>query len=101
MRNRGDTADIVLDYTVDGEPITEGQFDEIEVYLGNSRYLLSEGAVMWDAEIQKYRVFVNQADSLKFKNPIEYQVRFRIGTKVVSTDTRNKPLGKTISNEEI
>ena len=27
--NRGDTLTIVLDYTVDGAPITEGQFDEI------------------------------------------------------------------------
>lgn len=45
-KNAGDTLTLYLDYTVDGEQITEGQFDEIEVSIGSKRYLLTDNEII-------------------------------------------------------
>lgn len=99
--NRGDTIDITLAYTIDGEPITEGQFDEIEVYIGENRYTLTEGTIQWNSEQEMYTIFVRQEASLKLTTRTEYQVRFRMGTKVISSNIKYIPIGKTLSNEVI
>lgn len=100
-KNRGDTIDVSLAYTIDGEPITEGQFDEIEVYIGENRYTLTDGTVIWDSEQEMYTVFVDQAESFKLTTKTEYQVRFRMGTKVISSNIKYMPIGKVLSNEVI
>lgn len=116
-KNRGDTIDVSLAYTIDGEPITEGQFDEIEVYIGENRYTL-EGEtisttvgntttteiihqIVWDSELGMYTIFVSQEDSFKLTTKTEYQVRFKLGTKVFSSNIKYMPIGKTLSNEVI
>ena len=100
-KNRGDTIDISLAYTIDGEPITEGQCAEIEVTVGENRHTLTGGDVIWDSESEMYTVTVSQEDSFKLTPIIEYQVRFKIGTQVVSTKTKYMPIGKTLSEEVI
>lgn len=100
-KNRGDTIDVVLAYTVNGEPITEGQFNEIEVYIGENRYTLTDGTIVWDSEQEMYTIFVDQEDSFKLSTKTEYQVRFRTGTKVISSNIKYMPIGKTLSNEVI
>lgn len=100
-KNRGDTINISLAYTVNGEPITEGQFDEIEVYIGENRYTLTDGTVVWDSGQKMYTVFVDQEDSFKLTTKTEYQVRFRIGIDVISSNIKYMPIGKVLSNEVI
>lgn len=100
-KNRGDTIDISLAYTVNGEPITEGQFDEIEVYIGENRYTLTDGTVVWDDGQEMYTVFVDQEESFKLTTKTEYQVRFRMGTQVISSKVKYMPMGKVLSNEVI
>ncbi len=108
-KNRGDTIDVSLAYTIDGEPITEGQFDEIEVYIGENRYTLTGETVnnevthqiVWDSEQGMYTIFVSQEDSFKLTTKTEYQVRFKLGTKVFSSNIKYMPIGKTLSNEVI
>ena len=46
--NSGDTVKIILNYTVDGVPISEGAFDEIEFSIGRKRYTLSDEEIAWD-----------------------------------------------------
>ena len=101
MRNQGDTGYIILDYTVDDAPITEGQFDEIEFYLGNNRYLLSAGDIEWNPDLAKYCVFINQSDTLKINSPMSYQLRLRQGRDVISTDIKKKTIGASISKKVI
>ena len=67
-KNRGDTIDITLAYTVNGQPIEENQFDEIEVYIGENRYLLTDGDIVWNNEQGMYTLFVDQEDSFKLTN---------------------------------
>ena len=99
--NKGDTVYIILDYTINDEPITEGRFDEIEFYLGENRYLLSEGDIVWDSTTEKYYVFVDQEDSFKLTPQTIYQLRVRSGTDVTSTGIKKLVIGDTISTEEI
>jgi len=100
-KNRGDTIDVSLAYTIDGEPITEGQCDEIEVYIGENRYTLTGGDIVWDSAQAKYTIFVDQEDSFKLTQKTEYQVRFKLGAKVISSNIKYMPIGKTLSNEVI
>ena len=55
--NRGDTLYIILDYTVDDAPITEGQFDEIEFSIGNKQYTMTDGDIEWDSDLSKYCLY--------------------------------------------
>lgn len=100
-KNRGDTIDIALAYTINGEPITEGQFDEIEVYVGENRYTLTDGDIVWNSEQEMYTIFIDQEDSFKLTTKTEYQTRFKIGVNVISSKIKYMPIGKTLSNEVI
>ena len=104
--NEGDTLKIILAYTVDGQPIEEGQFDEIEFSIGNKRYTLEDG-VVWDSELGMYTIFISQADSFAIglykgaKDFTNYQLRLRQGVWVASTKIKKLFLGETISNNII
>lgn len=101
--NEGDTLKIILAYTVDGSPIEEGQFDEIEFSIGNRRYTLGNG-VVWDSEIGMYTIFISQQDSFAIglykgsKSNVGYQLRLRKGVWVASTKIKKFFLGETISH---
>lgn len=99
--NRGDTANVILNFTLDGDPIRPGDFDEIEFTFGEKKYTMTGGGVVYDAEAQAYGVFISQADSLALPDAFEYQVRFKRGNDVYSTRTQKAVLGKTLSNTEI
>ena len=104
--NEGDTLKIILNYTVDGQPIEENQFDEIEFSIGNKRYTLASG-VTWDSGISKYTIFISQADSFALgtymgrNGFVYYQLRLRSGVDVVSTKKKKLFLGDTISDKII
>lgn len=97
--NRGDTLDIVLAYTVDGEPIQQGDFDEIEFSIGSKRYTLTDGDITWDEE-HGYIISIGQEDTLDMGRA-EYQVRFKKGSKVISSSVNTLILGKSISKTVI
>lgn len=99
--NKGDTVNVILDFTLDGEPIKPGDFDEIEFTFGNKQYTLTDGGVTFDAEEGVFKVFISQADSLALPDVFEYQVRFKKGIDVYSTRTQKAVLGKTLSSTVI
>ncbi len=101
MKNKGDTLDFELAYTVDGEPITEDQFDEIEFCIGAKRYTLTGGDITWDDSIARYTLSVSQADSFSLETVADYQVRFKAGSTVISTSKKKFVLGGTISETVI
>ena len=99
--NRGDTANVVLNFTLDGDPIRPGDFDEIEFTFGEKQYTMTGGDITYDADAQAYCVFISQADSLALPDVFEYQARFRKGTEVYSMKAQKGALGKTLSSTEI
>lgn len=99
--NKGDTIEIVLAYTVDGEPLAQGDFDEIEFSIGTKRYTLTHEDITWDGDLGAYTLFIGQADSFAIGGQASYQVRFKKGSKVVSSNIQHLVLGGTISKKVI
>ena len=95
--NHGDTIKIVLAYEVDGEPITENQFDEIEFCIGSKRFTLSGGGVTWDSTESAYTVWLTQTDTFTMPMSVPYQTRFKSGDDVISSGEATLDLGNTIS----
>lgn len=109
--NNGDALYIVLDYKVDGEPIQEGQFDEIEFSIGDKyaknsvRFLFSNGDISWDPNLEKYTLFITQRDTLKLSSGVntyvEYQVRLRKDDVVISSPVETLQIGRSVSKQVI
>jgi len=100
-KNRGDTLYIELDYTVNGEPLKDGEWDEIEFSFGENRFLLSDGTVEWNPDAEKYCIWVDQSQSFNLNTRTEYQLRLRKGRDVISTKTKRVTIGDSISREVI
>lgn len=100
--NRGDTLYIQLDYTVDDEPLKEGEWDEIEFSFGNKQYSLTNGDIVWDDALEKYCVFIDQEDSFALKNYVtHYQIRLKKDNEVISDNIKPFAIGAVISSKEI
>lgn len=100
--NNGDALPIILDYTVNDVPLEEYGVDEIEVYFGDNRYLLSKGEITIDEETGKYCFFLSQLQSFRLPNMYaEYQVRIKKGNEVASMNIDKVYIGRSISREEI
>ena len=97
--NKGDTIDITLDYTIDGTPIEDAALDEIEFSIGSKRYTLTNEDFTIDPVTGKYKLFIDQTDAFALGgSSLQYQVRFRKGDVVVSTNIDKLILGGTISS---
>lgn len=102
MANAGDTLNIQLTYTINGEPITEGQFAEIEFCIGTQRYTLTDEDIVWDSDTGYYTIFIGQADSFDLSGNARFQVRFKdTDGEVVSSDEDTIRIGKSISRTVI
>ena len=99
--NRGDTANVVLNFTLDGYPIRPGDFDEIELTFGEKQYTATGEDITNEDEEQAQGDFISQTDSLALPDVFEYQVRFKKGNDVYSTRTQKAVLGKTLSSTVI
>jgi len=99
--NRGDALPVVLAYTINGEDITEGQFDDIEFMFGPNRFLLSDGSIVWDSEIGHYVAFIEQDGSFKLDRVVKCQCRFKSGNRVFSSKIKYLGVGDALSNEVI
>lgn len=97
--NRGDTVQILLQYTVEGEAIQEGEFDEIEFSIGSKRFTLTDGDIVWDSEQEAYTIQLSQEDTIALPGVQKYQVRFKKDGKVISSDIDTVEFGKSISEE--
>ena len=100
--NKGDTLYIELAYKVDGEPLKQGDWDEIEFSLGNKQYTLTGGDIIWDIELGCYCVFIDQEDTFNLNNIKDsYQIRLKKGREVVSDKIKPFIIGESISRKVI
>ena len=97
MKNQGDTIHLILDYTVNDTPLEQANQDEIEVYIGQTRYTLTDGDIV--IEGGKYGIDLSQEDTFALKRGAAFQLRVKIGTEVGSTSIEWIPIGSTISRE--
>lgn len=99
--NKGDTITIYLNYTVDGVPIAENDFDEIEFSIGSKRYTLTDEDIVWDESAGAYKIALSQDDTFSLGYDNRYQIRLKKDSTVVSSGISVLSLGPTISKETI
>ena len=99
--NKGDTITIYLNYTVDGAPISEGQFDEIEFSIGRKRYTLSDEEIAWDEAAGAYSITLDQEDTFALSGDNRYQIRLKKDGEVVSSGISVLTIGRSISKRVI
>lgn len=118
MFNRGDTAYLLLNYTVNGQPLQQGAYQEIEFQIntqGNFRGIkkrLSKGQIFWgenftyldnDGEERTFTGYVtalSQNDTfLLAKGTCEVQLRVLLQNEVGSSETSDLDVGRVLSSE--
>lgn len=113
--NRGDTAFLMLNYTINGEPLEEGAYQEIELQLNSSRASVrktyTNGDIEWktltyldneghEQTFEGYICHLNQNDTFKLDEyDLFVQLRIMVDNEVGSSEITNIDLGKVLSNK--
>ena len=114
--NRGDTVSLMLDYQINGEPLVNGAYEEIELQINKDsssralRKTLSGGSIKWETltysdngveeVFEGYVVHLSQAESLALANgQSQVQLRVKLNGQVGSSSQRNFVLGDTLSTQ--
>lgn len=79
--NKGDTITIFLNYTVDGVPIAENDFDEIEFSIGSKRYTLTGEDIVWDESAGAYKIALYPSQMPQAIADIQPQISLQRKTK--------------------
>ena len=112
--NRGDTAYLMLNYTINGDALTEGAYDEIELQINNEfkdnsiKKLLSKGDIRWgtltytEGETEKtftgYYARLSQEETFSLSNGAsEVQLRILINEEVGSSAVTSVSFGNVLS----
>ena len=106
--NKGDTIRLILDYSINDEPITEGQFEDLELQLNkesfgkfNIKKLLSQNEIVWDSDLGKYVCYLSQEESFKLPNKVDYQLRCYEDGSVISSCISQFYIGDILSKETL
>ena len=114
--NRGDTISLMLDYQVNGSPLEQGAYDEMELQINNQnsskaiKKLLSDGTIVWktvnysDDGVAKsftgYVADLDQEETFKLSaGQSMVQLRIKIGNQVGSSNSSVFTLGAVLSSK--
>ena len=97
----GDSFILLLDYTANDIPLVEFEPDEIEFYFGKYRFLLTDGNINLDQDLNKYYVFIDQEMTFDLGEFVDYQIRIKKGIFVSAFCAGLMKLEYTISKEVI
>ena len=97
--NKGDALLIELDYTVNGEALQEGEWDDIEFSLNSKSYSLSNGDIYWDGEA--YVCYLSEADTFDLRFTNIYQLRLAKDGYVISSPITTWRVGGVLSKKYI
>lgn len=115
--NRGDTSYLLLDYTLNAEPLVENAYDEMEFQINHQsglrsiKKLLSKNEITWGSFVWEdkqhiphsftgYAVHLSQEDTFKLKEGTnEVQLRILLDGEVSSSKWTPLDVGKVLSNE--
>ena len=115
--NRGDTSYLMLNYTINGDPLIEGGYEEIELQLNSERNfanvkkLLSKGDIHWgtvdytDNEGQPqsftgYYARLSQEETFKLNDgSVHAQIRVLLNGDVGSSAIEDFRLGQVLSEK--
>ena len=112
--NRGDTVSLMLDYQINGSPLEEGAYDELELQINNQnssksiKKLLSDGTITWktihyndgssDRTFTGYVADLDQEETFKLvAGQSMVQLRVKMGNQVGSSGSSTFTLGAVLS----
>lgn len=112
--NRGDTAYLMLNYTINGDPLTEGAYQEIELQINNQfktnniKKLLSKGDILWgtltytEGNVEKtftgYYARLSQEETFSLTDgESEVQLRILVNDEVGSSAVSSVSFGNVLS----
>lgn len=112
--NEGDTACLMLNYQLNGLPLEEGKYEEIEFQINQQKSnnsikkLLSRGEIEWatvtyiEDNIEKsftgYVTYLSQKDTFRMQDGVATcQIRILMNGEVGSSEYSNFDLGKALS----
>ena len=115
--NRGDTGYLILSYTLNGEPLEQGAYQEIELQINRQgafpcsiKKLLSDGTILWGtllydndgetASFTGYYCTLSQEETFSLnEGEVEVQLRILEDDEVGSSAIDSFELGRTLSTE--
>ena len=116
--NRGDTAYLLLNYQVNGEPMIQGAYQEIELQINRQddfrsvKKLFSLGEITWEENytyiddngneqtFTGYVCALSQEDTFKISSGISnIQLRVMLNDEVGSSETQTLDLGCVLSDK--
>ena len=95
---KGQTALILLTYTVNGEDLANFAPDEIEFTFGGVSYYLSDDSVYYDSEEGYYAVFLSQEATLALPMVASYQLKILKDGQVGLSDIGYERIGGALSD---
>lgn len=98
---KGDSNKLFLNYTVNGKPLGEEEYDELEFTMENHSYLLSQGEIEHDMERKMYLVSLTQEDTFALSSNPRCQLRVRKGDTVKASAYSHIEVGETLSRRII
>jgi len=97
--NKGDTVHLQLDYRINGDPLQNNAYDEIEFMLSGMRFSLSEGRIYWHDLEELYCIDLTQEETMRLLAESPYQIRIKIDGEVISSDISKLEVGKSLSRD--
>ena len=92
---KGQTATILLAYTVNGESLVDIAPDELEFTFGGVKYYLSDGDISLDED--GYSVYLSQEATMALPAVASYQLRVLKDGNVGVSDIEYERIGKALS----
>lgn len=117
MLNRGDTVCLLLNYNLNGEPLVEGAYQEIELQINkqdiynNVKKTLSDGSIMWgevtyiddqgdEQTFIGYYANLSQEETFRLSTGnSDVQLRIMLNDEVGSSAISNISLGQVLSKK--
>ena len=116
MFNEGDTTILMLNYTLNGEALTENSYQEMELQINPQgsfnavKKLLSDGGIAWDSVSYEengttktftgYVVYLTQEETFKIrKGTATFQLRIMQNDEVGSSDITSMNVGDALSTK--
>lgn len=118
--NRGDTAYLLLNYTLNGEPLVEGAYQEIELQINKEsnvhklKKTLSDGGIQWgtvsyeldgtEQTFTGYYASLSQSETFglddgECKVQLRVMVNDEVGSSAISTITLGQVLSKSVLSD--
>lgn len=94
---RGQTALILLDYTVNGNSLADTDISDLEFTFGGVSYLLSEDEIFWYSDENSYAVFLNEEATLALPLVASYQLKVLVDEQVGVSDVEYERIGDVLS----